>query len=1092
MELFLHIPATFDAPDDWDRSQADRLRRTVNRALERSIRATRRPGVELRIVGPDRGTIRVAAPSGAGGGDGSPKERFEAVRLRQAHAGYDVPSYDDQGRPVALPVSDEETEQGVSIASTSSGGSVFDEPELDLSGDRFLRKKFPRRLVLKSRSRFAHAEADFSVIAENIVRAVAWGRRLFRHGFVILQPQGGPITGPFEVVGLSEPLARADLDSSDGTVHWEATGEIYSPRGYNTVAIGTSDEHLISSSNGRTVWNPVKVELAINRVKDLQGDRARIDPDDLETVGAYLLRGGRSSGGDEGQIALLVQMDRTLFGSMDWPTRAGYLELLTRKTGLDPLRRSAILEIIHATKTESELEAIFARLRDRGAYDLLFDHLDSDVYGLLTFLGSFRQAEVATWSDVRDLLIAMRLTTLDVLTDPISEIERAYGGAKSWVFSNIESIKMLLTEPEKIVEGIGALLGLLWTIELAKDGDPNARAFVGQMARAAASSAFQAISGLRYAEDLGKPYGAKAGGNKVTGDLFGKLRYFLLAELLSWFIGIGEIRAAMKAVTTAEKFAAIAKFLRSVRFIGKAIKIGEEAAKIERVLLALTRTVKATERGRLARIVELLPEAHLSALERMAKAVEIPDGADLEALRAALRLKGERELVAVLDQVADTMAVAAAVEARAGEAASKMAPGLGVLLRQSGLDREALIRLVNRVPAQNLGSFFHAMLFVRPDHLAKWGEKGLAELAEHPAALAFTRRAGGDAMDAVGERAGVWGQKALPNNLWDRARGGSSWDHADQILEGLEAARRGDPQAYQNLLVRIARGDRAAFEEAIEARHGRILSEAEKAGATAQYGLSRLQGTSRRYLRKQMEDIAAHNTDLLRARAEQLAKLPEKQLDGLEQLARLSDPSYDWALVLDHVSDADKADLLGPLAEVGPLCINPGVSDGGLDAVVHGILGRTVNKSARPVPGVQGSWGQLFAAQTLARKGATRLEFELGGSGALRRDADILAEIAGRRISVEVKTNIEGEASRTIEQIRRDLVNHAGTDYQDLLYMYHPSDQGTLPGIGRTMLRQFEEKAVKDQFLAKGLDIDKARAALRRWIDSGGLTTYSF
>jgi hypothetical protein len=421
-----------------------------------------------------------------------------------------------------------------------------------------------------------------------------------------------------------------------------------------------------------------------------------------------------------------------------------------------------------------------------------------------------------------------------------------------------------------------------------------------------------------------------------------------------------------------------------------------------------------------------------------------------------------------------------------------MAPGLGVLLCQSGLERDALIRLIEKIPSERLGEFFHAMLMVRPDHLARWGETGLAELARHPRALQFTRRAGGDVVDAVGRQAGLWGEAGLPTNVWDRARGSTAaWDRVDRIFEGLDAARTGDPQAYQNLVIRISQGERSAFEEVLESLHGRRLASAEQAGDLARYGASRLEGQARRYLRKELDEIAAHNPSLMRSRAEQLARLPEKQLDGLEQLAKLASDRYDWAWVLDQFPAAQRADLLEPLADVGPICIRPGVSDGGLDAVVKGIIGRNARKADRVVSGVQGSWGQLFAGQTLARRGATRLEFEVSG-GALRRDADIVATIGGREVKVEVKTNLESAASRNLEQIRRDLVNHAAADYQDLLYMYHPDDAPTLPGIGRTMLRQLDEPAVRSAFSQRGLDLPKARAALQRWIDAGGLTTYSF
>ena len=56
----------------------------------------------------------------------------------------------------------------------------------------------------------------------------------------------------------------------------------------------------------------------------------------------------------------------------------------------------------------------------------------------------------------------------------------------------------------------------------------------------------------------------------------------------------------------------------------------------------------------------------------------------------------------------------------------------------------------------------------------------------------------------------------------------------------------------------------------------------------------------------------------------------------------------------------------------------------------------------------------------------------------------------------------------------------------------HPSDAGQLPGVGRSMLRLFDDPKVQGEFAKRGLDLNKARSALQKWIDSGGITSYTF
>src|SRR2546425_9853754 len=111
------------------------------------------------------------------------------------------------------------------------------------------------------------------------------------------------------------------------------------------------------------------------------------------------------------------------------------------------------------------------------------------------------------------------------------------------------------------------------------------------------------------------------------------------------------------------------------------------------------------------------------------------------------------------------------------------------------------------------------------------------------------------------------------------------------------------------------------------------------------------------------------------------------------------------------------------------------------------------------------------------------------------------AKTSGRTVHVEVKTNMPGRvaearASREWEQIVKDLAIHARSNYDDLLYLYHPSVRNQLPDLGREMLELFGDatKPADPDLLRlmnnQGLKINDARQAFQRWLANRGLTTY--
>lgn len=1054
MSLRLYLPQIQET-SNLSPALRSRLQRVAERAVIRAAAKFNRPSLEV-LVQPAPQPPQISAQR--------PRDRRPSAAL------YDVPSYQDAGRPVGVPVLADQT---------GFAGMLITE-----AGDQIVAEEFSTVTVLQSSgNHYVKAGGRPYVIATNLARAVVWGRNLFGgQGFAVLCSRNGSRNGPFYTVRLEDPLRRADLGRVTGkfaseageTVDVVAYGRIVSPANYETVAVYAAEGWPLVSLLDADSWNVNTFQRALAGVP---GGQRGVAPDDLRSAANALIRGARSAGGEKSEVDLILQMDHTLFAAMPWQERARYLELLI-DAGTGEREEIAILEIFRATRNIAELEAIAAELRAHGKYEQLFDDLDGNVYALLKVFGEYRPSPGLDWRYLVSLTVDLNLLTWDSPPpDPLRELRRVVAGALDWLSGMVQGIIFLITEPGKVIEGLSHLIEFLWTIEKARWGDADAQAFLSRLVGQAGASLHQAIRGLEYAEELGSSYGRRARSSGIGEDILGRLKAALLLEVLSWFIGIGEIRVAITGAEMSERLAALARVLSTIRFFGRASRATRGTAQMERVLAALARAAHIVDDAAVVRAVEWLPESDLTALERIATAVDLPEGATLKALRNALR--AHPALAETLTGLGDTLAVASRLEAKAAEVGgvtTRMTSGFHTLLSHAPSNPAQMVELVEHVPAVRLEEFLHTMTFVRPEHFSQFGLRAFKDLAEHPRALALVREGGSDLLNVA------------------FGRTGRSWESLELFMDGL-AARRGqigDPAQYQQLLERLARGEAAAFEEVADVRHAQRLAEAAHSGQTAQYGLSRLDRHRHRSLLETLDDMGVDGSlgsvaDRDRY-ASQLARMTDHELDGMEFVARWEHPNrpHAWTDVLDELqtwTGLDRSEFLRLMGDVGPH-----VADG-LDDVIAGIFSRSASQSNAMITGVQGSFGQLYAARTLIRRyGATGLRFEVTEiSGGLRREVDIL--FGNRR--VEVKTNLGGVASFNEWQITKDLSSHAGSRYDNLLYLYHPSvGQQEIQRIGSQMLDLFNGTELQNLLRARGIDPARARVDFQQWLARGGVSVY--
>ncbi|MBU2670213.1 hypothetical protein KOI35_42605 [Actinoplanes bogorensis] len=973
------------------------------------------------------------------------------------------------------------------LPSFDAGGAPVAVPVRLPRGDVLIRSPFaPQPVIRLSAAAFVWTGGDLHLTSSSLARAVQWGRALYgAHGFAVLEQTGDHVADRFVMTPLEAQLRVRDLGRLRETppegapaipgLRRTEVGEILKLRDMRVVLAATGDGHFVYNLKRDARWEPADVQREFARTPS--GERA--DPADLARVATEQLTAagtGAEPGTSDDDVlaARIVTMDRDVFAAMPWEQRAAFLLVLGKLWWPSARQKKAIVELLASARTTSELEAMAAILRAAGGYERLFATLDGDIVELLLLLGRSRPIRPMSLSYVLSLFLDLQTLPVGGI-DPLRHLRNQAGGVSLWVRSTIDGLTDLFTHsPAELLEGIGHLAEFALVVQAATriPPDPAAVMMLVLIAGQAGEAIRTAMAGLEYAEQLGQTYGKRGSGARISGDLAERLETALVVEILSWFVGIGEIRAALKGVQLTDRVAALLKVLSSLGRLGKAAEVAEEIGKLDRFVSALTKLAQLRNETAAAQALRLLPAGHLSEISRLAELLDVPAGASRTVVR---RLAKAQNVTADVERLADALALARRFDRRAaqvGGITGDMVVALRKLL-DTGWPRGVLANLVEAVPAERLALWSRAVGTLRPGQVERLGARYLEALAYWERSLAFVADAGGDVY------------------LTLLRRNGGDTRAVDMLLEILEARRAeiGDPAAYQRLLDRIAAGEAAALEE-LSARISQMaaaVTERLRAGSRQQL-LAELAEFDEEIARLRRQNRVAEAAEVAARRdrlAARFADLTDQELSGLDRLAKLADDTGDfaWDTVLD-LAAADRGDMLRLIDDIAgrlPTGRLTGIGD-----VLRNIFERQVGKAGRFQLAVQGGWGELYAARTLiAEFGATALEFQAPRTN---RVVDILADLPRGRVSVEVKTNLGDLATVSEPQLLKDLVSHAGTGYDDLLYLYHPSVAGEMPSVGRRMLALFDDPAVSGSFDAKGLEA--AKKAFQKWLDAGNPRTY--
>lgn len=643
-----------------------RLERAIIIAIERAVKSAAEQGSEIvaaEVQGPE-----------------DTSERFASSRYRLDAGTYSFPSYQKQGAPEELPVVSFEPEQ------------------ITVTLDRVIDEKppFQDALVLAlPGNHYVNVESHRYATTTDPIHAVTWGRLLFgtTTWAIVSRPQrSGELL--YYVAGLSERLTEADLriqpfDPKSRPIAG-ATGA-FSGRVLPSLRGGYAVESVYFPDGGRTAPTREAFTGFAGRLAAAREEpRLPLDPTTVRAAvfrNIDLLLASGDSDDLEKAAELLAELDATAFSLVDSDTRVRYLTALVKAWTSEP-QEKAIVEIFKSVTDSTELATVIKQLRDAGIWDQLFDDLDSELWSLLIALGKrFGDKSPLSFDSLMKWLLEAKLIQpvpgvritdkgVEISLDAVAE---AYEAARSFIrfIGNFfESIWMFIAHPEKVVDAVGQLAKMSLTVQLASIGHIES---IKAIQQALAGIAAQALYALK--------------GAAVTGmgpAIERRVKWAIVWEIASWFIGVGEIKAAVQGIGISERLADVGRILGILGFAGKVVEGERVATKLETLARLFIRTSKTlTKKEDVLRLVSRLPKEDVARLGRALEKLELHEATDLARLM---------EANAEIGDALRKAEVLGEFSARMGGLTDDVAEAFARLSRNRRLTPDEMRRLLNAIP----------------------------------------------------------------------------------------------------------------------------------------------------------------------------------------------------------------------------------------------------------------------------------------------------------------------------------------------------------------------------------------------------------
>ncbi|MFK0210959.1 AHH domain-containing protein [Streptomyces sp. NPDC090298] len=493
----------------------------------------------------------------------------------------------------------------------------------------------------------------------------------------------------------------------------------------------------------------------------------------------------------------LGEMDAKAFSLVDGDTREKYLRVLVKAWTFEE-QRHAIIEIMRSIEGMADLLAVRDRLIQHGLYEQLFADLGNDLWTLLVDIGKrfgdhrpFGAGEFLGLVTEAFNLGTDRDTTLktgveDEVTDVpdlklMIQFEEAARAATGFVLSTLDSFKMMLTEPEKILSGLYQLARLQYLCHRSRFGDKKAQEELRELVRHIGAAL---VDGLRGAALLG------VGPRAVT-----RIKWGVIIEALTWMT---EIKAVVEAAVKIEKIAAVLRFLKLL----KATEAELYAARFSRLASVLhggSEVLKALkDEHEVADLLRMLPEEDGARLGAVLSEVDVPAGSTLTSLVEHPRLG---PVVADFQRKAEVLHV---LGLKSGGLTPELARVYGRLIGKDGFEIAEVGRIAVELKEGEGSRFSYMLEQIGLDRIGARAEVKadlLALLAAEPRRMEAVAQYGIDVVQGMHGRAAAKAE-AFDTMLvrLDRIRTKEvTGDRAVGFSEFLDRLRRGDKASWRRV-----------------------------------------------------------------------------------------------------------------------------------------------------------------------------------------------------------------------------------------------------------------------------------------------------
>ncbi|MGF1430791.1 AHH domain-containing protein [Kitasatospora sp. LaBMicrA B282] len=829
----LHLPTavTFDGEPAQDRRAA--LERVLLQAVGRAAAALQE--TERRVTGRPLPPV-AAGPDAAGGPDGEPAGGEAAgggvqlaftlpaellTDLTVPPSGEPVPVPTPVPPPAAArptrtwPSAPEPTPAPTPASQAQAQAMAQAAPELPdevvegpsgLAGRILMILPGTRIVTVGSSTRY--------VRATSVPRALQLGRAVFgTTSFALLQGPVGTSDSRYWVVATDPPIANADLDLR-GRVPTgpEMKGlrglflrqfKDAADHGYDIVAVLTRERNPITVDReaARAFYRAATeggAELPAEQARALVFDRL-----DQLVDAALATEDGEPDGSRLQEAAdRLAELDLAAFELVDWQTKARYLTVLIEAWTRERHER-AIVELMRSLDSLAELAAVQQRLAEAGVAAQLFRDVGPALWDLLTTVGArFGDQRTLTFGEVAELVdesfqlspqtrAQLRESAAAggaaVLAEAVRiEATAAAGAVLSLLEGMVDGLRMVVTRPDEVLLGLGQLARLIGAFEFAAVGYGPARAECELVLRQLGT---KLAAGLRGAALL------HVGPNVVA-----TVRWAVLVELASWFVGVGQLKAAAEAVGLGEKLTLVARLVGLVGRTTKTVEGRTLALRLGRLAQAMhtgsTVLREVAGADEVLRLLARLPVEEQRRLAVLLEAFEVAEGSTLAELAA------HRALGPVVQRSLRRAEILQTFAAKSGGLTEELGQAFGHLTGPGGFADRDLAAVAQALPPGE-GSAFLAALerigYQRIGPSAELGADFLTALAGSPRAVDATRAVGWRVVRAAFEQAGGEAT-AFDAILLDLARlenAARAQQRFDTYLRILEQLANGDPEAWR-------------------------------------------------------------------------------------------------------------------------------------------------------------------------------------------------------------------------------------------------------------------------------------------------------